>query len=147
MLAGGSTSTGCSSFTTEPCAHSWRLRRESWKQRPPRQSARPCLRRCGNAGWKTTTETRPDGQTTQNWLWATPAKHSTRQLNEVRERIGLLVKLGVDRVLVDLNAALVRRLARRLAARAPSVSARIKDPAPLPCTLAHADASASLEAA
>jgi hypothetical protein len=76
-----------------------------------------------------TTETRADGQTMQNWLWAAPAKHSTRQISEVLERIDLLVELGVDRVLVDLNAALERRLARRLAARSPSVSARIKDPA------------------
>jgi hypothetical protein len=94
----------------------------------------------------TTTETRPDGQTTQNWLWAAPAKHSTRQINEMHERIELLVELGVDRVLVDLNAALVRRLARRLAARSPSVSARIKDPArtvEVVCFLRHCLLTAS----
>ena len=64
----------------------------------------------------------------------------------MRERIELLVELGVDRVLVDLNAALVRRLARRLAARSPSVSARIKDPArtvEVACFLRHCLLTAS----
>jgi len=32
-------------------------------------------------------ELRPDGQTQQSWLWAAPAKHSTRQISEVLERI------------------------------------------------------------
>lgn len=30
---------------------------------------------------------RPDGQTQQSWLWAAPAKHSTKQIGEVCERI------------------------------------------------------------
>jgi hypothetical protein len=75
-----------------------------------------------------TNETRADGQTTQNWLWAAPAKHSTRQITEVLERIELLVDLGVDRVSIDLDTVLVRRFARRLASRAPSASAKIKEP-------------------
>ena len=33
------------------------------------------------------TEFRSDGQTQQSWLWAAPAKHSTRQISEVLERI------------------------------------------------------------
>ncbi len=102
-----------------------------------RRTASPAMRQRWLA---TTTATRPDGQTTQNWLWAAPARHSTRQITEVLERIELLVELSVDRVLVDLNAALVRRVARRLASRSPSVSARIKDPArtvEVACFLRH----------
>jgi hypothetical protein len=30
---------------------------------------------------------RADGQAVQSWLWASPAKHSTRQISEVFERI------------------------------------------------------------
>jgi len=33
---------------------------------------------------------RPDGQHCQSWLWGAPAKHSTRQIVEVLERIILL---------------------------------------------------------
>jgi len=87
-----------------------------------------------------TSGTRADGQAVQSWLWAPPAKHSTRQIAEVFERIELLLDLGVDRVLGDLNAALVRRLARRLALRAPSASAKIKEPAravEVACFLRH----------
>jgi hypothetical protein len=72
---------------------------------------------------------RPDGQHCQSWLWSAPAKHSTRQITEVLERIAFLTNLGVDRHLEELNDVLVRRYARRMAARPPSVSARIKDPA------------------
>jgi TnpA family transposase len=87
-----------------------------------------------------TNETRPDGQTMQNWLWSAPAKHSTRQIAEVLERVELLVELGVDRVLLDLDAVLVRRFARRLAWRAPSASVKIKEPArtvEVACFLRH----------
>jgi hypothetical protein len=38
------------------------------------------------------------------------------------------VELGVDRVLINLNPARVRRIARRLSSRAPSASAKIKAP-------------------
>jgi hypothetical protein len=44
---------------------------------------------------------------------------STRQIAEVFERIEWLVDLGVDRVLADLDAALVRRLARRVGLAPP----------------------------
>ena len=74
-------------------------------------------------------QARPDGQHVQNWLWAVPAKHSTRQFTEVLERIEWLVEIGVDRHRFGLNDVLVRRFARRLAARSPSLSARIKEPA------------------
>jgi len=72
---------------------------------------------------------RPDGQHVQNWLWSAPAKHSSRQITEVLERIAFLTDLGLDRQLAELNDVLVRRYARRMAARAPSISARIKEPA------------------
>ena len=73
--------------------------------------------------------TRPDGQPCQSWLWSAPAKHSTRQIGEVLERIAFLFELGIDRHLGELNDVLVRRYARRMATRPPSVSARIKEPA------------------
>ena len=73
--------------------------------------------------------TRQDGQPCQSWLWSAPAKHSTRQIGEVLERIAFLTELGVDRYLGDLNDVLVRRYARRMATRPPSVSARIEEPA------------------
>lgn len=72
---------------------------------------------------------RPDGQHCQSWLWSAPAKHSTRQIAEVLERIAFLTELGIDRHLGDLNDMLVRRYARRMATRPPSISARIKEPA------------------
>ena len=80
--------------------------------------------------WPSAVETtRPDGQPCQSWLWSAPAKHSTRQISEVLERIALLTDLGLDRYLGELNDVLVRRYARRMATRPPSISARIKEPA------------------
>jgi TnpA family transposase len=73
--------------------------------------------------------TRSDGQHCQGWLWSAPAKHSTRQISEIIERIALLRELGLDRHLNELNDLVVRRYARRVAARAPSVNARVKEPA------------------
>jgi hypothetical protein len=73
--------------------------------------------------------TREDGQNCQSWLWSAPAKHSTRQIGEVLERIALLTELEMDRYLGGLNDVLMRRYARRMASRPPSVSARIKEPA------------------
>lgn len=72
---------------------------------------------------------RPDGQTQQSWLWSAPAKHSTRQISEVFERIELLYALDVHKHLDNLSNLIVRRYARRLASRPPSVGARIKEPA------------------
>jgi hypothetical protein len=71
----------------------------------------------------------PDGQTHQSWLWATPAKHSTRQIAEVFERIEFLYALNVHQHLDSLPNLVVWRYARRLASRPPSVGARIKEPA------------------
>ena len=38
---------------------------------------------------------RESGVTLQSWLWAPPAKHSTRQIEELLERIGTLYELGI----------------------------------------------------
>ena len=52
-------------------------------------------------------------------------QHSTRQIAEVLERLTFLNDLGLDRHLGELNDTLVRRYARRMATRPPSISARI----------------------
>jgi TnpA family transposase len=74
-------------------------------------------------------ELRSDGQTQQSWLWAVPAKHSTRQISEVLERIDLLYGLEVHNHLGDIPDLILRRYARRLASRSPSAGAKIKEPA------------------
>lgn len=80
--------------------------------------------------WRTTVaELRPDGQTQQSWLWAAPAKHSTRQISEVLERINLLYTLDVHKHLADISDLILRRYARRLVSRPPSAGAKIKEPA------------------
>ncbi|SEA98108.1 Tn3-like element IS1071 family transposase, partial [Acidovorax soli] len=71
----------------------------------------------------------PDGQTQQSWLWAAPAKHSTRQISEVLERIDLLYTLDVHKHLADIPDLILRRYARRLVSRPPSAGAKIKEPA------------------
>jgi hypothetical protein len=72
---------------------------------------------------------RESGLTQQSWLWAAPAKHSTRQIEELLERIEVLYELRVQPHLVDIPDDLLRRYARRLATRPPSIGARIKEPA------------------
>ncbi|WP_371436359.1 Tn3 family transposase [Polaromonas sp.] len=80
--------------------------------------------------WRATAaELRPDGQTQQSWLWAAPAKHSTRQISEVLERINLLYGLDVHNHLADIPDLILRRYARRLVSRPPSAGAKIKEPA------------------
>lgn len=82
------------------------------------------------ADWAATlTRPREDGTTTQTWLWAAPAKHSTRQIDALLARIDLLYRLGVDRHLADVPEAILRRYARRLASRRPFAGARIVEPA------------------
>jgi len=71
---------------------------------------------------------RPDGQIQQSWLWEAPAKHSTVQIAQVFERIDLLYSLNVHTHLGNLSDLIVRRYARQLANRPPSVGARIKEP-------------------
>jgi hypothetical protein len=81
------------------------------------------------AQWKRTiTQPREDGATVQSWLWAAPAKHSTRQIDRVLERIELLTSLKIDQHLAELPEAIARRYARRLAGRGPAVAARIAEP-------------------
>lgn len=67
-------------------------------------------------------------------------QHSTKQIGEVFERIELLYALNVHKHLDDLSGPIVRRYARRLASRPPSVGARIKEPArtvEVTCFLRH----------
>ena len=64
----------------------------------------------------------------QSWLWEAPAKHSTVQIAQVFERIDLLYSLDVHKHLGTLSDLIVRRYARQLANRPPSVGARIKEP-------------------
>jgi hypothetical protein len=66
---------------------------------------------------------RESGVTLQSWLWAPPAKHSTRQIEEPLERIGTLYELGIHRHFADVPDDLLRRYARRLANRPPSIGA------------------------
>jgi TnpA family transposase len=68
------------------------------------------------------------GLTVQTWLWAAPAKHSTRRIEEVLDRIKLLYSLDVQNHLIAIPAAQLRRYAKRLASRAPAAGARIKEP-------------------
>jgi hypothetical protein len=68
------------------------------------------------------------GLTVQTWLWAAPAKHSTRRIEEVLARIELVYSLDVHKHLADIPAAQLRRYAKRLAARPPAAGARIKEP-------------------
>ena len=44
--------------------------------------------------YATLTRPREDGATTQTWLWAAPAKHSTRQIDSLLERIDCLNRVG-----------------------------------------------------
>lgn len=69
------------------------------------------------------------GVTHQSWVWAAPARHSTRQISEVLERINWLRSLDVHKYLSALPDFIVRRYARRLASRPPSAGAKIKEPA------------------
>ncbi len=71
---------------------------------------------------------REAGLSQQSWLWAAPAKHSPRQIEELLERIDTLYELEVQRHLVDVPDDLLRRYARRLANRPPSAGRLIREP-------------------
>ena len=71
---------------------------------------------------------RESSLTTQSWLWAPPAKHSTRQIEELLERIEALYQLDVQNHLRKIPDALLRRYARRLASRPPSAGRMIREP-------------------
>jgi hypothetical protein len=77
---------------------------------------------------QTVVQPRESSLTTQSWLWAPPAKHSTRQIDEMLERIEALYELDVQRRLQDVPDDLLRRYARRLASRAPSAGRLIVEP-------------------
>jgi hypothetical protein len=64
----------------------------------------------------------------QTWLWAPPAKHSSRQIEEMVKRIECLYGLRVHERLSDFPDDLLRRHARRLAGRSPSAGALIQEP-------------------
>ena len=69
------------------------------------------------------------GSTLQTWLWAPPARHSSRQIEEMVDRIERLYCLRVHERLGDFPDDLLRRHARRLAGRPPSAGALIREPA------------------
>jgi hypothetical protein len=52
----------------------------------------------------------------------------TRQIEELLERIATLYGLGIQRHFADVPDDLLRRYARCLANRPPSIGARIKEP-------------------
>ena len=82
------------------------------------------------ARWRSVlTDTHRSGAPTQTWLWAAPAKHSTRQIADVLERVEFLRQLGVAECLTAIPETVLRRYARRLTARKPSVGARLAEPA------------------
>ena len=62
---------------------------------------------------------RESGVSFQIWLSAPPAKHSTRQLSEMLEKIDFLYSLDVHRYLDDLPDDLVRRYGRQMSRRPP----------------------------
>jgi hypothetical protein len=68
------------------------------------------------------------GVSVQTWLWAPPAKHSSRQIEEMIERIEQLYELRVNERMSDFAEDLLRRHARRLAGRPPSAGALIQEP-------------------
>jgi hypothetical protein len=76
----------------------------------------------------TLVQARESSLTTQSWLWAPPAKHSTRQIDELLERIDLSYQLAVQHHLRDQPDDLLRRYARRLASRPPSAGRLIVEP-------------------
>jgi hypothetical protein len=70
--------------------------------------------------WRTAlTAPRGAGSSLQTWLWAPPAKRSSRQIEEMIERIECLYELRVHERMIDVPDDLLRRHARRLAGRPP----------------------------
>jgi TnpA family transposase len=80
--------------------------------------------------WRTAlTAPHAPGSSLQTWLWAPPAKHSVRQIEEMMERIECLYSMRVQERMGDFPDDLLRRYARRLAGRPPSAGALIQEPA------------------
>jgi TnpA family transposase len=74
------------------------------------------------------TQPHDSGSSLQSWLWAPPAKHSSRQIEEMIDRVERLYGLRVQEHLADFPDDLLRRYARRLASRPPSAGALIREP-------------------
>jgi TnpA family transposase len=74
------------------------------------------------------TQPHDSGSSLQSWLWAPPAKHSSRQIEEMIDRVERLYGLRVHEHLADFPDNLLRRHARRLASRPPSAGALIREP-------------------
>jgi hypothetical protein len=74
------------------------------------------------------TQPHDSGSSLQSWLWAPPAKHSSRQIEEMIDRVERLYGLRVQEHLADFPDDLLRRHARRLASRPPSAGALIREP-------------------
>jgi hypothetical protein len=66
-------------------------------------------------------EARENGATVQSWLWAPPAKHSPRQIDQLLERIELLTSLKADQQdgVLTLAAATTITVTPATAATAP----------------------------
>jgi len=69
------------------------------------------------------------GGSLQTWLWAPPVRHSSRQIEEMIERIESFYELRVHERMANFPDDLLRRHARRLAGRPPSAGALIQEPA------------------
>lgn len=81
------------------------------------------------AQWRTAlSEAHDSGSSLQSWLWAPPAKHSSRQVEEMVDRIERLYALRVHDHLRDFPDDLLPRHAKRLAGRPPSAGALIREP-------------------
>ena len=88
----------------------------------------PSIRCCSRSGTPQSRSPHDSGATVQSWLWEAPAKHSTRQIEAVLDRIEVLCRLGVDRHLIDVPDVILRRYARRLASRPPAVGRESPNP-------------------
>ncbi len=79
--------------------------------------------------WRTAlTGAHKSGCSLQSWLWAAPAKHSSRQIDEMIERIETFYELRAHEHLVEFPDDLLRRHARRRTSRPPSVGTQIREP-------------------
>jgi len=82
------------------------------------------------AQWRAAvTQPHESGTTVQSWLREAPAKHSSRQIEEVLERIELLTAMGRGSAAeTDLPDSIVRRYAPPAGSTRPAVAARIAEP-------------------
>ena len=102
-----------------------RRQHEAQLARPIERSVEPNLLMQWQAAL---TQPHDSGSSLQSWLWAPPAKHSSRQIEEMIDRVERLYGLRVQEHLADFPDDLLRRHARRLASRPPSAGALIREP-------------------